>query len=100
MAAHRLAENLAVKGGHTFHVAGGNAKDGTNGVGGTVGYPATLLLDNFQRFNGGGTRVFVVLHFLLDGGAFGVAERETVGFNQRSHNQRSTSAITKSMLPR
>ena len=100
VAAHRLTEYLAIEGGHALDVAGGNAEDRANGVSGAVRHPAAGLLHDLQRFDAGGARVFVVVHLVLDGRALGFAENETVCLDKRIHDQRSTSAMTKSILPR
>ncbi|MCY1441347.1 hypothetical protein D9M71_576600 [compost metagenome] len=98
--ADRLAEDLAIEGGHAFDVARRDTEDLADRRDGAVRHPAALLLDDLQRFDGRRTGVLVVVHFMLDGRAFGFAEGETVSLDNGAHDQRSTSAITKSMLPR
>src|SRR5690606_40937378 len=98
--ANRLAEDLAVEGGDTLHIAGRDTENLADGIGGAVRHPAASLLNNLQRLDGGRPRVLVVVHFLFDGGAFGIAENETISLDKVAHDQRSTSAITKSILPR
>ena len=78
---HRLTENLTIEGGYAFDVTGRNAKDFANRIGGTVRHPATGLLHDLQRFDGCRTRVFVVVHLMLDGRAFACAEGETISLD-------------------
>ena len=97
---HWLAEYLAVKSRHAFNIAGGDAEDFTNRVGGTVWHPATGFLYDFQRFDRRRTRLFVMMKLMLNSRTLGVTEGKTVSLNKCVHHQRSTSAITKSILPR
>jgi hypothetical protein len=76
MAANRLAEDLAVEGGDPFHVAGGDAELGADGVNGAVRYPATGLLHYLERFDAGCTGIFVVVFLVFDGIALSLAQDE------------------------
>ena len=66
MAAYWLAEDLTVECSHAFDIACGNTQNISDRVDRAVRHPATLLLNDFQRFNGRRTRVFVVVHLVLD----------------------------------
>lgn len=65
VATDRLTENLAVECGDAFDVARRNTQHIGNSVDRAVRHPATLLLNDFQRFNGRRTRVFVVVLLVL-----------------------------------
>ena len=85
VAADGLTKDLAIKGRHAFDVAGGNTQDFADGIGGSVRHPATRFLNDLQRLDGSGARVFVMMHFVLDGRALGFAEDETVSLDQSAH---------------
>ncbi|GCL99450.1 hypothetical protein ExPCM15_02796 [Escherichia coli] len=66
MAAYWLTEDLAIKRCHAFDVARRNTQHIGDRVDRAIRHPATLLLNDFQRFNGRRTRVFVVVHLVLN----------------------------------
>lgn len=84
VAADRLAEDLAVEGGHALDVAGRDAQHFSDGVDGAVRHPATFFLDDLQGFDGRRARVLVVMHLVLDGRALCFAQGETVCLDKRA----------------
>jgi hypothetical protein len=65
--ANRLAEDLAVERGHAFHVACRDTQHIGDRVDRAIRHPAALFLNDFQRFDGRRTRVFVVVLLVLNG---------------------------------
>ena len=106
MAPYRLTENQAVKGSHAVHRGESQAQQPPNGHDGTVGNPAMAALDDFQRLDTSGLGLLVVFLFPENRGFVVRVQFKTVTADQFGcvrgccHHQRSTSAITKSILPR
>ena len=53
-----------------------DAELGADGVNGAVRYPATGLLHYLERFDAGGTGIFVVVFLVFDGIALSLAQDE------------------------
>lgn len=79
MAANRLTEDLAVERGYAFYVTCRNTQHFCDLVDRPIRHPATLFLYDFQRFNGRRTRVFVVVHLVLNGGTFCFTQLKSLG---------------------
>ena len=66
VATYRLAEDLAIECGNTFYVARRDTQHIRDRIDRPIRHPATLFLNDFQRFNGRRTRVFVVVLLVLN----------------------------------
>ena len=96
--AHRLAEDEVVEGGDAVQLVGGHAQAArATSRDGLVGHPAAVPLHDLQRLDAGGPLASAYVREL--------APRSRVVSSSRQHAldplvYRSTSASTKSMLPR
>ena len=106
MPTHRLTEDQAVEGRHALYRRGADTKHLCNGANGTIRHPAVSALDDFQGLNARGLRLLVVPYFFQHRSLVRRMKFESVGADKPMclrcccHHQRSTSAITKSILPR
>ncbi len=67
VAAHRLAEDQAVEGGHALEIGGADADDlGQHRRNRLVGHPAAVLLHDLERADAGGAAIGVVREVMLD----------------------------------
>ncbi|MNY54081.1 hypothetical protein D3C86_1899070 [compost metagenome] len=79
MTANRLAEDLAVERCHPFYITCRNAEHFSDRINRAIGHPTALFLNDFQRFNGCRTRVFVVVHLVLNRRTFCRTQLKSLG---------------------
>ncbi len=68
MAAHRLTEDLAVERGYAFYVTGRDTQHFCDRIESPHPAPNHAVSVRFSALNGRRTRVFVVVHLVLNGG--------------------------------
>src|SRR5680860_118317 len=110
MTPHRLAKDQAVKRSNALHRSRTNAERSGYGDNCSIWHPAVALLHDLQRFNAGRLGLLVMVAFGEHGLAVVLVQVEAIGRDRvcgraegidiLRHNQRSTSAMTKSILPR